>query len=50
MKWWQWGLLAFVVWYLVTDPSGASHLVHHVTGWLGGAAHSGARFLNGVGG
>lgn len=39
-------LAAFVIFYLLTNPSGAAQLVHKGTGKLGNAGHSLSVFVN----
>ena len=41
-----WGAVLFVIFYVVTDPTGAAGFVHGVIGWLHTAATSLATFVN----
>jgi hypothetical protein len=41
-----WAAIAFVVFYLATQPAGAAHFVHGVFSWLHGAANSMSTFVN----
>jgi hypothetical protein len=42
----SWAALAFVVYYLATQPTGAAHFVHGVFTWLHGAGNSLSQFVN----
>jgi hypothetical protein len=42
----QVGLVAFAIYFLVTNPDGAAALVHGVLGWLGHAASSLSSFAS----
>ncbi len=41
-----WAAIAFVVYYLATQPTGAAHFVHGVFNWLHGAGNSMSKFVN----
>jgi hypothetical protein len=41
-----WALVAFIVYYLVTNPEGAAGLVHSILDGLRHAGDSLARFIN----
>ena len=41
-----WGAIAFVIFYLVTQPTSAAGVVHGGLALLGQAAHSLATFVN----
>ncbi len=41
-----WAAIAFVVYYLATQPAGAAHFVHGVFNWLHGAGNSMSTFVN----
>jgi hypothetical protein len=41
-----WAAIAFVVYYLVTQPAGAAHFVNGVFNWLKGAANSMSTFVS----
>ncbi len=41
-----WAAIAFVVYYLATDPQGAAGFVSGALHWLQGAGHSLSQFLN----
>jgi hypothetical protein len=41
-----WAGIAFVVYYLVTNPSGAAHVVDGALDWLKSAGNSLGAFLN----
>lgn len=43
---WRFWSAAFVIFYLLTNPSGAAQLVHKGTGKLGDAGHSLSIFVN----
>lgn len=45
-KYLTWALGAFVVFYLLTSPSGAAHVVHNALGSLASAGNSLSRFVN----
>ncbi|GLY77115.1 hypothetical protein [Actinoallomurus iriomotensis] len=45
-KYLTWALGAFVVFYLLTSPSGAARVVHNALGSLSDAGHSLSRFVN----
>ena len=42
----RWGLVAFIVFYVATQPTGAAHAVHSAYNGLHQAANSMARFVN----
>ena len=46
----KWGLIAFAVFYLATDPTGAAGFVHHAYNGVHSAASSMARFVDSLGG
>ena len=41
-----WGLVAFVIYYLATQPAGAAHLVDGAINWLKSAGNSLSDFFN----
>jgi hypothetical protein len=41
-----WGLLIFVVFYLVTQPTAAANLIHHAFNGLHAAGHSLSTFVS----
>ena len=41
-----WLVVIFIVYWLVSDPSGAAAVVHNLIHWLRGAGNSLARFLS----
>lgn len=41
-----WGGIVFVVYYLATSPTGATHFVHSAFNWLHTAGNSMSRFVN----
>ena len=43
-----WAGLAFVVYYLVTSPAGAAHVVDGAINWLKSAGNSLGAFLNDI--
>jgi hypothetical protein len=43
-----WGAVAFVVFYLVTQPAGAAGVIHGAWHILGSAGHGLSRFVNSV--
>lgn len=44
----QWLLIAFVVWWVVTQPGNAGHLVHNIGSLLSNAAHGLASFVTSI--
>lgn len=45
-KYLTWALIAFVIFYLVTSPAGAAHVVHGALGGLSALGESLSRFVN----
>ncbi|GAA4612649.1 hypothetical protein GCM10023195_54420 [Actinoallomurus liliacearum] len=45
-KYLTWALIAFVIFYLLTSPSGAAHIVHNALGGLTSAGNSLKAFVN----
>jgi hypothetical protein len=43
-----WGGIAFLVYYLVTSPQGAAHVVTGALDWLKNAGNSLGSFLNNI--
>lgn len=43
-----WTLIAFLVFYLVTQPAGAANIVSGIAGGIAGAFEGVGRFLNGL--
>jgi hypothetical protein len=43
-----WAAIAFVIYYLATNPSGAAGVVDNVLKWLKEAGNSLAQFLNNI--
>jgi hypothetical protein len=43
-----WAVVAFVIYYLVTAPDGAAHVVDVAVDWLKSAGHSLGTFLDNV--
>jgi hypothetical protein len=43
-----WAGIAFVIYYLATNPGGAANVVDGVINWLRSAANSFGSFLNGI--
>lgn len=43
-----WALIAFLVFYLVTQPQGASDIVSGIAGGIAGGFEGLGRFLNGL--
>ena len=41
-----WAIVIFLVWYLVTDPTGAAHAMQNLFGLLRSAGNSLATFFN----
>lgn len=41
-----WLAVAVLIYFILTAPTQAAALAHHVFGHLAGAAHSGVQFLN----
>ena len=40
-----WLALAFVVWWIIEQPSGAAHVVHNIGAFLTSAAHGLSNFF-----
>lgn len=45
-KYISWALIAFVIFYLLTSPQGAAHVVHSALDSLTSAGNSLSRFVN----
>ena len=43
-----WAALAFVVWWILVNPSGADHLMHNIGGLLASAAHGISSFFSSI--
>ncbi len=43
-----WAIVIFIIYYLVTQPTGAGHAVGGVLNWLKNAGSSLATFLNSI--
>jgi hypothetical protein len=43
-----WAVAVFIIYYLVTAPEGAAHVVDVALDWLKGAGHSLGTFLDNV--
>jgi len=43
-----WVALAFVVWWIVTAPTSAAHIVHNVGNFLSTAAHGFSSFVSSI--
>ncbi|MGD0558407.1 MAG: hypothetical protein ABSA93_25955 [Streptosporangiaceae bacterium] len=44
----KWAALAFVVWWVVTEPTNAAHLVHNIGDFLTNAAHGLSNFVTSI--
>lgn len=44
----KWAALAFVLWYVIQQPSGAAHLVHNIGNFLSSAAHGLSNFFTSI--
>lgn len=44
----KWAALAFVVWWVVTQPANAAHLVHNIGTFLTTAAHGLSNFVTSI--
>lgn len=44
----KWAALAFVVWWVVTEPTNAAHLVHNIGTFLTNAAHGLSNFVTSI--
>ena len=44
----QWAGLAFVVWWVVQEPTAAAHLVHNIGNFLSTAAHGISNFFTSI--
>jgi hypothetical protein len=40
-----WLAVAFIVWWIIEDPSGASHVVHNISVFLTSLAHGISRYF-----
>lgn len=40
-----WLAVAFIVWWIIEDPTGAAHVVHNIADFLTAAAHGIASFF-----
>jgi hypothetical protein len=45
-----WVAVAFIIWWIIEDPAGASHVVHNTGGFLNSAAHGISDFFSCLGG
>jgi hypothetical protein len=45
-KYAKWAGIAFVIWYIITQPTGAANVVHSLLGGLSGAATSLSQFVS----
>jgi hypothetical protein len=43
-----WLAIAFVAWWLITNPTGAAHIVHNFGAFLSTAAHSISTFFTSI--
>ena len=41
----KWVIIAFVVWWVIQQPTGAAHLVHNIGTLLSNAAHGLSNFV-----
>ena len=48
-KYVKWGAIAFVLWYVLSQPIGAATMIHGALGGLSNAAGSLSQFVNGLG-
>jgi hypothetical protein len=44
----KWLLVAFVVWWIVQEPSNAAHLVHNIGSLLSSAANGLSHFVSSI--
>jgi hypothetical protein len=44
----KWAALAFLVWWVVTEPTNAAHLVHNIGTFLTTAAHGLSNFVTSI--
>jgi hypothetical protein len=44
----KWAALAFVVWWVVTEPTNAAHLVHNIGDFQTNAAHGLSNFVTSI--
>jgi hypothetical protein len=40
-----WIVLAFIIWWVIEDPTGAAHVVHNIGNFLTTAAHGISNFF-----
>jgi hypothetical protein len=44
----KWALLAFVVWWVIQEPTNAAHLVHNIGTLLSSAANGLSHFVSSI--
>jgi len=44
----QWASLAFVIWWVIQEPTAAAHLVHNIGNFLSTAAHGISNFFTSI--
>ena len=43
-----WAALAFVVWWILVEPTAAAHVVHNIGAFLSSAAHGISTFVTSI--
>ncbi len=43
-----WAALAFVVWFVIAEPTAAAHIVHNIGAFLSSAAHGISTFISSI--
>jgi len=43
-----WAALAFIVWFVLVEPTAAAHVVHNIGAFLSSAAHSITTFFTSI--
>ena len=43
-----WVVLAFIVWWILVEPTAAAHVVHNIGAFLSSAAHGISTFLTSI--
>ncbi len=44
----KWAIIAFLVWWIVTEPTNAAHLVHNIGTLLSNAANGLSHFVSSI--
>jgi hypothetical protein len=43
-----WAVLAFIIWWILVEPTAAAHVVHNIGAFLSSAAHGISTFIASV--